>query len=629
MRKILAILAIVGLHNSYSQVVDSVTGNLVNTTATPTVSTSTWQGAGLFNGGLPCWSPDDEKKGAYCGPNAYVNNGDINFSYGMSNVHQYVNVAKSLPYSGAGLVTSGFKFGWTSKNGNYWEGPVNLDVLSSYVQLLDKGNKVVENFNWDLNYIHNWTTFNYDKNWSKPYRPNEVSNVKFGFIGMDTSNWAGPYGPEITNINFQLKYRPDPCVKNPLFSPDCPNFTKELAEKTAIPTTNTQTSSTVIDNPKPHEFNDTPTRLNEFTFGEKEEGVYKEDILSDKLEHALYKIFTDQVVNEEKSISIAHEAVEKAEQIAIQTTKQAEQRVMDEVKKSMQQMVDNQQQSQQQIIDIKPNTQNNLEGLLKTPEPNSGATGLFQLPTPQATKLVDLQPNINQTNTPTQQTNNTILQQNNIRNPIANQIQQNNIITETSTTIIPKTNIINKVELTNNVIQNIQQHTINNDQQIIIDVSNVQVSQPLPKQDIEVIKIDTNNVQTQPQVNVLVATVNTNSQAELPVTTSTFLTNKADPLNQLIEEKPTVDQDKKVEDKPQVLKQNVVNNELATGSDISTIAVMPVGYNVYTNLILRDVAFYTPKEIYRNQKTVDNVRALRQLASDRLHQELVDQQYRR
>jgi hypothetical protein len=42
---------------------------------------------------------------------------------------------------------------------------------------------------------------------------------------------------------------------------------------------------------------------------------------------------------------------------------------------------------------------------------------------------------------------------------------------------------------------------------------------------------------------------------------------------------------------------------------------------------LTDVAFYAPKEIYRNQKNVDNARALRQLASDRLHQQMVDQQY--
>jgi hypothetical protein len=44
--------------------------------------------------------------------------------------------------------------------------------------------------------------------------------------------------------------------------------------------------------------------------------------------------------------------------------------------------------------------------------------------------------------------------------------------------------------------------------------------------------------------------------------------------------------------------------------------------------MMPDVAFYAPKEIYRNQKTVDNVRALRQMSSERLHQQMVDQQYK-
>jgi hypothetical protein len=44
--------------------------------------------------------------------------------------------------------------------------------------------------------------------------------------------------------------------------------------------------------------------------------------------------------------------------------------------------------------------------------------------------------------------------------------------------------------------------------------------------------------------------------------------------------------------------------------------------------MLQDVAFYAPKEIYKNQKTVDNVRALRQMSSDKLHQDLVNLQYK-
>jgi hypothetical protein len=43
-----------------------------------------------------------------------------------------------------------------------------------------------------------------------------------------------------------------------------------------------------------------------------------------------------------------------------------------------------------------------------------------------------------------------------------------------------------------------------------------------------------------------------------------------------------------------------------------------------------DIAFYAPKEIYRNQKVVDNQRTLRQMnsRSDIIHQEMVNQQYK-
>jgi hypothetical protein len=59
------------------------------------------------------------------------------------------------------------------------------------------------------------------------------------------------------------------------------------------------------------------------------------------------------------------------------------------------------------------------------------------------------------------------------------------------------------------------------------------------------------------------------------------------------------------------------------------MAVTPPGFNAYMSLALKDGQLYKPDEIYKNQSTVDNVRALRQLSSDRLHQQMVDQQYRK
>lgn len=78
------------------------------------------------------------------------------------------------------------------------------------------------------------------------------------------------------------------------------------------------------------------------------------------------------------------------------------------------------------------------------------------------------------------------------------------------------------------------------------------------------------------------------------------------------------------------VKKNVKDNEAAGNVTIDSIAKQPVGYTQYFGM-MPDVAFYAPKEIYRNQKTVDNARVMRGLTggSDALHQEMVNQQYNR
>ena len=69
-------------------------------------------------------------------------------------------------------------------------------------------------------------------------------------------------------------------------------------------------------------------------------------------------------------------------------------------------------------------------------------------------------------------------------------------------------------------------------------------------------------------------------------------------------------------------------SELAGGVDITKLTVAPAGYNAYLTVSIKDSPFYEIKEVYKNQVNVDNVRALRQMSSDRLHQEMVNQQYK-
>jgi hypothetical protein len=81
------------------------------------------------------------------------------------------------------------------------------------------------------------------------------------------------------------------------------------------------------------------------------------------------------------------------------------------------------------------------------------------------------------------------------------------------------------------------------------------------------------------------------------------------------------------EQKTETVKRNVPNNELAGGVTLASLATQPRGFEVYS-IAMPDNAFYAPKEIYRNQKVIDNPAGRRLFGgSDSLHEKMVDQQY--
>ncbi|NBW34030.1 MAG: hypothetical protein EBR30_03260 [Cytophagia bacterium] len=554
-----------------------VTGNLVNNTQTANTTTSTWQG-GTFVNSLTCWAPGDP---GYCGPNAMIRpDGNINFSYGLTNLYQNVNVAKALPYSGTNLVTTGYRFQWTSKNGNGWDNG-QLDQLSAYVNLYDKGgSNILESYNYNLTFLHNWTSFDWKQDWSKLRRPNEVSNVQFGFVGMDTNYWAGPYGPEINNVSFQLKYKPDPCVNNPLYSPDCPKFQETLQKNLATTTTTTdpvKPPPSEFDTQQPHSTNQ-PKPSDGPMMGEKEPGVYEGDsfhVDMDRLIDTLFKIEDNQEKEQKLTQEASTNAIRETEKSSQQTTRLAEQVAA----KAVRQSIESASTSQQQVSTEQTNKENKSQQSMSLFQaPTAVVTGTFQLPNSQ--------------------------QQFSVLQSPGGSSSTSTVLTQESTTRVQNTSVVN-LNLSNAV-----------QQQAPISVSSIQ--QNIVQQSQNNIAV-TNPLQLT-SLNPLVGQIH-----ETPILQSNFLTNKADPINSIIESKPQTEEKKQDTNTKQV-KSNVQDNDAAAGVSIANIARSPIGFNNYM-VALTDVAFYAPKEIYRNQKNVDNARALRQLASDRLHQQMVDQQY--
>jgi len=577
------------LSQATAQPTDSITSNLINNTTTANTVTSTWQNAGTINQPITCWAPSDP---GYCGPNPYVNAwgspNQINFSYGMTELYQMINVGKALPNNGAGLVTTGYRLKFEAKNGNGWDDG-RQDYLKAQVTLYGPNNaKVLEQHSYDLNYKFNWTYFSYDSNWNTTkvgYRENQVGNVKLSFYGMDNNFWQGPYGPEIRDITFSLKYRPDPCLKNPLFSPECPNFSKELAEKTA--TTSTQTIST-SSNTDDASYNVEPiknkeTQNKEFTDGKEsiyEEGVYLEEGLLvnlDRLIDTLIKIDDNKDKEDKLSMDASKNAISETEKISQQTVRQSEQIASRAVKLSTEIKLEN---NNNTFID------NNKENK------STQSMNLFATPNTNNTSNILLQPNA---------------------------LQQFNVLQSPQT-------ISSILSLSNEMTSYKPQQTINNlvitpviVEQTPIITTTLQNNQLLQTQN------NTNNFNLLPNA---ITNPTLGQTIEIPNVQTNFLTSKTDPINIILEIKPNTN-DKKEETTLTTVRQNVQDNDLANGVQLAQLSVVPIGFNQYTNLVLRDAAFYAPKEIYRNQRTIDNVRVLRNLSSDKLHEEMVNQQYRR
>jgi hypothetical protein len=234
-RKLASALCLALLCSSYSNAqVDSTTGNLINYGSTPTDTTSKWNN-GVYVNSLTCWQPGGPGN---CGPypNVNQNNGAINFSYGQVDLNQVVNINRALAAGGTGVQLSGFNFSFTAKNGNGWDNG-QQDYLAAYVKFYNAGGGLAANYDYSsqTNRRYNWTNFNFNETFSSPVAASQFSNAQVGFVGRDTNGWAGPYGPEIINVNFALKYRVDPCATNPAYSPSCTGFSNVITSNNILP----------------------------------------------------------------------------------------------------------------------------------------------------------------------------------------------------------------------------------------------------------------------------------------------------------------------------------------------------------------------------------------------------------
>lgn len=549
-------LVLLSTKYSNSQQVDT-TGNLTNFTNQANSTTSTWQNAGTIGQPLTCWYGGDP---GYCGPLPRVaawgeGSNVINFSYGLTDLYQVVNIKNALPNSGTGLQVNGFNFSFSAKNGNGWDNGMT-DVLSAYVNIYNNTNsKVLESYNWDLSYnTQGWRNFSLGKDFTTPYGVPDLGNAQYGFVGKDNNFWTGPYGPEITAVNFSLRYSIDPCANNPLYSPSCRGYMDALAKLNPVavvpedaplpppedgvppPPPGSQPPSGAPPPPGPgpgNNSNSPPPPGSQPQGGGQQPKLGETKTASDNkagpsLGNVLSMISTNQarIGNEAKAVVQAAESA--AAKDALQTQEQAEA----------------------------------VAGTLTAQSVTSSMTT---------------------TGSSTTQTNTS---------------SQSSVVAIVNTT---QTSVIN--------VGGLRSPT-----QTIFSDPNITMNNSISFGSTEMYSLQS------PQGR------NAISEIEVPQNEGIKMGTRS-VLNDAIEERPIAQNTNTQEQKTETVNRNVQPNELAGGVDIARMATQPAGYQAYS-FALADAPFYAPKEIYKNQVNVDNARVLRQLSSDKLHQDLVNLQYK-
>lgn len=566
---------------SYSASSDAqdVTGNLVYTTLNPPPAGIQYTWTGFVN--------NNTGGGGTSGGNVPAYNsktGTFIFGYNQGTVAYGLAVNTALANSGSGLQVAGYNYSWTYYNQDYSRG-----TLSGTIGLTNNAGKVLESYNYTMpKTTTGWTTMSGSQTFTSDYSLASLGNLTVSFTGKDDRYWAGYYGPQIRDIDVRLRYAAapvsDPCETNPSQNPNCPGYLQAIS-KYITPASTTTTSTESL---SPISGSSTSVTTVATTSSTSSVPIITETPTTTTTTTS--STTPTSTVGSTTNTSVTPSATNPQPRVGEVT-----------VSGSPAQTTTSQSSlSVGQALSIIRSEQNRVSRL----EANTVAAAVEQATRDSEKATTEAQATAVTQQTAAAAANESVLAaiaptaapqlgsglQINaggangfsvLRDPVSgmpNSIQQNTVITSFSS-VSPMTNSA------------------------------------------------TNDYQTQSFARRQMVEEANQSNNENNASTSAF--SATSPLNNYVNP-PTAPAESTTAATGPVVNRNVQPNSAAGGRDITVIATAPPGFDMYTAGNIPDGAFYAPKEIYRNQRTVDNARAQRALSggSDRLHQEMIDRQYR-
>jgi hypothetical protein len=546
---------------------------------------------------------------------------------------QVVAINTALKSAGFGATVHGFnyKFDYTVGQGFFGCTAWNQDgscswmmntpaYVSASASMTNSSNQTIISRNHSFNSEGTSGTINSQLLLSSSMNQTSLGNIRL-------SGGASGVGSSIGNYSMSLIYTPDPCVKNPLYSSDCSGFAQAMAAKlsasntVSTPTIEPSVSSTtvnVVQSSPPQQTSNTTT-----TKGSPQ---------SKTVAAALSTI----AKNQQREQTIQNSAVQMAITEAAATGDQVQQQAVSVAAAAvtMSQTLSNlsvQTQRQANTATANAPVSQALSGpsMINAASLNTENKSVTVATTVQTAPLRVSTPVVAAVSPTTSTANDSQYSMISAAQTYFNRVQSTQPVQITVTSSLPpqpnksaNTTVATAVTSTITTPNTPVFSQSSTDQQSSMTFAYVQPQNTL------FYAMAAAPVEQQQQTTAQQVSFTRQAEVEQVSSTAGFVTNRTDPLNEVVETKPIVTTNSTTESNQKV-KTNVAANELAGNVDINKMATTPVGYSNYTNLMLKDGKMYEPKEIYKNQVPVDNARALRQLSTDRLHQQMIEQQYRR
>jgi hypothetical protein len=604
---------------SNSQSLDPVTGLALNSTGNvlnlggglPWSGTVTGSAGGFSGGPGPAYNP---------------NTGNIIFSYGMSTASQLVAINTALANAGTGIQLSGYKYSWQIHNDlDNWAS--NRGTLTGNVSLVGSTGIVLESFNYDYNQnLPSFTTFSGTQLFNNRYDPSTTSGINVSFTGKDQNWWAGYYGPRVHVDNLSLLYtsRPDPCIADPLSSPICPGYALATVKNSILGSTVSNASATSF----------VPT----INYALSSPGPATGSALTGT-------DFTNPVPQQQGPAAGPQGAMGPQGSQGPAAGPQSQ-----DINQNSGGPMDSPSQTAAQGPQQGPAASPQPAGgppqqTQSAPQPSSGPSQAGSAAGPnRSNDGPKMTPGAALSVARTAQEKDKAVQATAVQTAtraFESAMQSSQTASNTAITMnqdMSASSAIAAAQFASQTTQSSMQ--ISSQAQQINNTGQTYSGTGLSvtKANTSVFNIDSLNSSTTGQSSSQTLSVtqfrNESKNYEVeepPMQVAGFggIGKAGNPLSDMMNQRMDMMQTN-VEQRADSVKKNVQPNELAGGVDVAAMAQIPKGYEAYSLIVLRDAPFYKPEAIYKNNRTVDNVRLLRGLTggSDAKHQQMVDQQYK-